>query len=61
MCATRGIKLRDFFSEHDKLRSGKISIAKFRSAFAAARVELSDVELAALETEFRNATVCLEY
>jgi len=55
LCATRGAKLRDFFSEHDRLRAGKISTAKFRSAFAASRLELTDEELTALETAYRNA------
>ncbi len=56
-CATRTVRMKDFFADYDRLRCGHVPAAKFRSALAGARLELTDVELGLLETEYRNAKV----
>jgi Ca2+-binding EF-hand superfamily protein len=53
----RRVRVKDFLASYDKLRHGHISIAKFRSALAAAGFDLKDAELEALEQLFAHESV----
>ncbi len=55
--ATRNVRMKDFFTDYDRLRSGHIPCAKFRTAIAASKIELTTEELSALENAYRNVKV----
>ena len=50
------IRIREFFRDFDPLRSGVITEAKFRTAFAESRLAMSDPELKALAVHFADPT-----
>lgn len=56
VCATRTVRMKDFFVDYDRLRCGHVPAAKFRTALAGAKLELTDVELGLLEDKYRNVS-----
>mmetsp|Transcript_24738 Transcript_24738/g.77567 ORF Transcript_24738/g.77567 Transcript_24738/m.77567 type:complete len:782 (-) Transcript_24738:234-2579(-) len=52
--ARRRVRLSDFLSDGDRLKSGRISFAKFRNGLARAGIDLGEGELQSLEGAFRS-------
>ena len=48
------IRLREFFQDHDPLRKGYVTQAKFRTVMNSQKVDLADEEFALLEREFKK-------
>ncbi len=46
------IRLREFFQDHDPLRKGYVTAAKFRTVMNSQKVDLTDEEFNLLEREF---------
>lgn len=51
------IRLREFFQDHDQLRKGKITSAKFRTVLNQQKVDLMDEEFRLLENSFRKSNL----
>ena len=48
------IRLREFFQDHDPLRKGIVTQAKFRTVMNSQKVDLADEEFTLLEREFKK-------
>ena len=51
------IRLREFFQDHDQLRKGKITPAKFRTVLNQQKVDLMDEEFRLLENSFKKTNL----
>lgn len=47
------IRLKEFFSDYDKLRHGEITLNKFRAGLSMANIKLKEKELELLEDYFK--------
>jgi len=53
-CDKQKVRLADFLSDGDRLRSGDLTTSKFKNGLARAGVNLTATELLALESQFRS-------